>query len=508
MTTPLFRAFTIVLVVLSIFQVVTCSNLIRKTSPFAVQSLQSVKNRPLSADPVPPFRTEWYEQILDHFNYKDTKPVTFKQRVLVCDQFWDKSPDSPMFFYTGNEGDIEMFYSNTGFMFDIAPKFKALIVFAEHRYYGQTLPMGDQSWTPENIQYLNSWQALADYALLIPDFKRKYRMNMDAPVISFGGSYGGMLSSYFRIKYPHVVDGAIAASAPVLQFEGLVSPKTFNEIITRDFADVLPNKQCSTWIQKAFLLTQSLGQTASGRNTLSRKYGLCTPLKNENDVNQLISFIYNAIAYLAMLDYPYETNFLQPLPAWPVNASCDAMKRIMDRAVDQDTSLLLALGSVANVYYNTSGSQSCFNITSGDSPGLGDQSWLYQACSEMVLIVGQYGGSTDMFLPAPWDLKAYIQMCQQSFGVTPRPYWNVQYYGVDNLQYASNIVFSNGNLDPWMAGGVLKSNSDSVVTVFIEHGGHHLDLRSANPNDPQSVIKAREIHVQNIAKWIHDKKTK
>ena len=46
------------------------------------------------------------------------------------DQF---SPaDGPVFFYAGNEGDIESFWNNTGFMFDIAPLFQALVVFPEH----------------------------------------------------------------------------------------------------------------------------------------------------------------------------------------------------------------------------------------------------------------------------------------------------------------------------------------------------------------------------------------
>jgi hypothetical protein len=49
---------------------------------------------------------------------------------LFTDVYWKGS--GPLFFYTGNEGAIEEFYDNTGFLFELAENFSALIVFAEH----------------------------------------------------------------------------------------------------------------------------------------------------------------------------------------------------------------------------------------------------------------------------------------------------------------------------------------------------------------------------------------
>lgn len=80
-----------------------------------------------------PFKVHYFPQILDHFTFLPKSSKVFYQKYLINDQYWNKDGGGPIFVYTGNEGNIDWFAVNTGFMFDIAPKFNALLVFIEVR---------------------------------------------------------------------------------------------------------------------------------------------------------------------------------------------------------------------------------------------------------------------------------------------------------------------------------------------------------------------------------------
>ena len=63
----------------------------------------------------------------------------------------------------------------------------------------------------------------------------------DKACIVFGGSYGGMLAGWLRMKHPQTFQGALAASAPLVYFRYAPSAPSnaYAEIATKDFSDQL-----------------------------------------------------------------------------------------------------------------------------------------------------------------------------------------------------------------------------------------------------------------------------
>lgn len=111
-------------------------------------------------------------------------------------------------------------------------------------------------------------------------------------------------------------------------------------------------------------------------------------------------------------------------------------------------------------------------------------------------------GPNSMFVEEPFDYGEFTKMCQERFGLTPRYTWVWDYFGGLDINWdfkdVTNVIFTNGQLDPWRAGGLNVNVTENwgSIALIIDDAAHHLDLRLPNDEiDPDSVKQARLIEI-------------
>ena len=64
----------------------------------------------------------------------------------------------------------------------------------------------------DNMRYLSSRQGLEDAGHFISAMNAEHNLTT---WITFGGSYPGSLSAWMRLRFPHLVAGAVSSSGPL-----------------------------------------------------------------------------------------------------------------------------------------------------------------------------------------------------------------------------------------------------------------------------------------------------
>ncbi|EXB81591.1 Lysosomal Pro-X carboxypeptidase [Morus notabilis] len=388
------------------------------------------------------YETFFYNQTLDHFNYRPESYSTFRQRYVVNSKYWGGS-NAPIFAYLGAEAPLDGDLSVIGFLTDNALEFKALQIYIEHRYYGKSIPYGSREEALNNastLGYFNSAQAIADYAEILLHVKQKFHAEK-SPVIVIGGSYGGMLASWFRLKYPHIALGALASSAPILYFDNITSQDGYYSIVTKDF------------------------------------------IKS----SELKDHLESTYATAAQYNHP---------PRYPVNVICGAI----DGANNDDGILGKIFAGLAS--YRTN--RTCY-VNQPRNLSETDVGWNWQTCSEMVIPIGISNNTMFPASPFELqdfinECKAAYDVPPRPHWVTT--YYGGKDIKLILRRFASNIIFSNGLRDPYSSGGVLENISKSVVAVTTTKGSHCLDILQAKETDPDWLVKQRKVEVNIIKRWI------
>ena len=278
------------------------------------------------------YEERYFNQTLDHFRFSSHPPVEkWAHRYLFDDSNWNgqgKLPNGckgPILLYTGNEGPITNFWAANGFMRTVlAPKWNALLVFPEERYFGKSLPFGAKnSFLPENMVYLSIEQVLEDYVAIILHLKATLPGAGNCPVVAFGGSYGAKLTTYMRLKYPHIVVGGLAASSSIGYSapqdwesrskqvpEHPVTKFTWMDIVSKVYKETnsagLVEGQCLRLLQLTVGAIKSVGATAAGRDSLKDTFHLCAaPADGKKGLQPLLDWFTDAIESIPQMNYPY-----------------------------------------------------------------------------------------------------------------------------------------------------------------------------------------------------------
>jgi lysosomal Pro-X carboxypeptidase len=88
---------------------------------------------------------------------------------------------------------------------------------------------------------------------------------------------------------------------------------------------------------------------------------------------ELEDWLSSAYSYLAMVDYPFASGFLMPLPAYPIREVCQAIDGLPD-----GSHVLSRIFAGASVYYNYTGNVDCFQPDDSGNIDLGTSGWNWQ----------------------------------------------------------------------------------------------------------------------------------
>jgi lysosomal Pro-X carboxypeptidase len=317
-----------------------------------------------------------------------------------------------------------------------------------------------------------------------------------------------VLTAWFRFKYPSVVYGGIAGSAPIFAFQGVGrffadGGNAYWRVVTRTAGPA-----CAAASRALFPRLLALGA-----GELQSVFNMCEPAgRSALDVALWVA---NAFDTMSMGQFNFSSNYLtgKPdvfLPPLPVTVACSALLA--------DAHRVEGLLAAAAVFYNASAAERCNAVPRTTAPGTDDRFsgnlWSWQWCTEAVPEEFYFSMTgrpdSDMFFPyaTPFSEADIAARCKRVWNATRYPFKMLEQYGTPErfLGEASRLVFSNGLFDPWSSAGIVSlsaaQQARDLHALVIPDGAHHVDLMFSNLGDSETIRAARVTEVQIIKRWV------
>ncbi|XP_060598936.1 putative serine protease K12H4.7 [Ruditapes philippinarum] len=453
---------------------------------------------------------QFYEfQTVNHFDGSDFR--YWKQRYFVNNVTFRAG--GPIFIMLGGESEANPAWLVDGAWQQYARDHGAFLVLLEHRYCGESQPVPDLS-TP-SLQYLSSKQALADIAQFVSYFKKLYiyQYLQNSSVILFGGSYAGSLAAWARSRYPYLIDGAVASSAP------MVAMMEFQDYYV-GVGEALDNynTDCSTEIRNATTRMYDWWGQPDKRVLMQKIFRLCDKIDHEA-LFDLSVFFYNlASNFAGVVQYNNDNRkFLgKQGTELTIKTVCDIMTDesrgdSIQRYADVNSLILDTFGKKClNLRYNKL-ANSLNHTEWGSVSAEGSRQWLYQTCTEFGWIQSSWSPKQPFGAWIYFPFNLTTDFCVSVFppciyGGSEVLYNSEQtnrFYGGLSLPI-SRAVFVNGMMDPWVKASLTVPGpfSRDIDIISIEGTAHCADMYPPSPIDPPQLAAARSKISKTIGNWL------
>jgi len=444
----------------------------------------------------------WFEQKLDNFHPTDSR--TWYQRYFVESKYSRK--DGPVFLSIGGEGPASSVWMSNGHWIDMAEQTGAFCFQLEHRYYGLSQPTKDVS--KENLIYLSSEQALADLSNFIVSMKEKYNLQ-NRKWIVFGGSYPGSLALWSRLKYPHLIDGAVSASAP------LTAQLDFSEynVVVNNSISTLGSSVCAQRIESAseYLLSLFNKNDMKTINNIFSQWTCddVTSFDRQFFQQSLADTIAEVVQYNRD-NKGFESNGRESMNISELcgyftndfNDGLNNLRHYRDAVVDFTSRNKIPCLDISYKKYIGEMTNSSWEA----APSM--RQWMYQTCTEF----GWFQTSATVGLFRDFPLEFFMQQCQIMYGVDGGQLQknihrtNAVYGGLKISEVITNATLYNGIIDPWSSisylGNNLGKNDGNLPVQVVSDTAHCAIMYPSSQHDSSELVQARKDVESQVHKWL------
>ncbi|KAJ7577831.1 peptidase S28 [Mycena floridula] len=429
------------------------------------------------------------EMPLDHFS-DSASNATFNNRFWINDTYYE--PGGPVFMFDSGEQDAAPLlpyylqeYHGLSATMRLAKRYQGLAILWEHRYYGDSLPFPvNENTTADEWQFLDTEQALEDVIFFANSFAKANESDSalsksngsevftlpihstQTPWIFLGGSYPGVRGALLRQRNPETIFASWASSAPVqAQVDMSSYYKAAERSLTRNcsadwaavtkYVDgVLGGTNATLKEDVKFRLLQARLSGPGGNTTGAA--GLTKAQADRRSDVSVASILMDPLNFYQY--YGFQASLLP---------FCNLLetKNITMTPVEGGIVSVSSIEEAFEAFAVAIGELDYDSIPGNADDPVQDLSWMRQYCSEYGFYQRGDPANPLSIETSLLSLELFQQQCDEAFSDS-LPTWpqvgNINKYGGWDMT-PSNIMFTNGEFDPWRTMGLASIESNSPL---------------------------------------------